>query len=243
MAVACEAVREAISAYRDGGDSPTKSAERVEHLGQCAACRAVLEEVVGAVDERLVAAAFGRTKVRDGFAANVLQRLAKTDSTAPAATGNDHGSGDDSHTEEDPEIEALLAAGRHGGGAPGGRSDMGMVIQHCAVCRDRIDTADLKSGSAIQFKGQAYCANCKSEVENDPEYLEELEAQEHAARRKSGRREAVGSGIPAGMGRRVRSEPRPVVARHATSHKSEPGLRLHGIVNWGMMLPDNRRQR
>jgi hypothetical protein len=84
---------------------------------------------------------------------------------------------------------------------------MGMVIQHCAVCRERIDTADLKSGSAIQFKGQAYCSACKGEVENDPEYLEELEARESKTRRKSGRREAVGSGIHAGMGRRVRGEP------------------------------------
>ncbi|MHC5021114.1 MAG: hypothetical protein ACYTGX_13580, partial [Planctomycetota bacterium] len=137
MAVACEAVR--------------------EHLEQCADCRAALEEVVGAADERLVAAAFTKVEVSDGFAAGVLQRLTETDSTAPVADGN-AGRRPSPNEDEDSEIEALLAAGRHGGGAPGGRSGMGMVIQHCAVCRERIDTADLKSGSAIQFKGQAYCS-------------------------------------------------------------------------------------
>ncbi len=246
MAVACEAVREVVSTYRFGGECPESSAETAEHLTQCAECRAVLEEVVGAADERLVAAAFTQVKVSDGFAASVLQRLTESDSTAPVANSNADRTGGSSTpngvAEEDPEIEALLATGRHGGGAPSGRSGMGMVIQHCATCRDRIDTADLKSGSAVQFKGQAYCSSCKADIENNPEYIEEMEAKEAASRRKSGRREAVGSGIHAGMGRRVRSDS----STGGAAAKANPAVLFGGIAAAAvliaaigfMMLPD-----
>lgn len=227
MAVACETVRAAISAYRFGGETPASQVEAVTHLKQCADCRATLAEVVGAADERLVAQAFASVKVGDGFAAGVLQRLTESDSTASDANNGVDPRARSSHGDEDSEIEALLAAGRHGGGAPGGRSGMGMVIQHCALCRERIDTADLKSGSAIKFKGQAYCSSCKSEVEDDPDYLEELEAAQSSARRKSGRREAVGSGIHAGMGRRVRSEPG---GAHGGGGGANPAVLYGGIA-------------
>lgn len=81
---------------------------------------------------------------------------------------------------------------------------MGMVIEYCRTCRERIDPQDFKNGQALAWKGQCYCANCKEPVlaklANDPEYqAQQRAAAKEAHRSGSGRVEAVAD---RGTGRR-----------------------------------------
>jgi hypothetical protein len=206
MAAACDPVRAALAAWRDGGPAPDRDPALAAHLGQCDACGAALEDLVGTTDEQTVARAFASIEARPGFAGRVLAHLTgDTEEQAPAAADR---------SSDDEDIDALLAAGaRYAGRGPAGRSGMGMVIEYCAVCRERIDAADFRTGVAIQFKGQSYCRACKDQVleefAEDPEFQAQQRRAQREHARPSDREEesGVGSGIRPGMGRAVRHAP------------------------------------
>lgn len=223
-----------MAAWRDGGPPPDRDPDLATHLGQCDACGAALEDLVGASDEQTVARAFASIETRPGFAARVLARLAgEADGQAPVAakTGSD---------DDDDEFDALLAAGtRYAGRGPAGRTGMGMVIEYCAECRERIDAADFRSGVAIQFKGQSYCRGCKDGIverfADDPEFQAQQRRTQREHARPSDRAEeedsGLGSGVRRGAGRGV---------RHAPAARSGPGggpnLMVLGGVAAGVLV-------
>lgn len=197
MPAACESVRAALATWRAGGPPPDRREADAAHLGDCPACRAAVEDVVGESDERVVAHALEGAAARPGFADGVVRRLA---ADAPRSQAPGIGSG---AVEDDP----FDPDDRFGVPLPRGRTSMGMVIEYCRTCRERIDPQDFKNGQALAWKGQCYCVHCKDPVlaklANDPEFqAQQRAAAKEAHRSGSGRVEAVAD---RGTGRRHHS--------------------------------------
>ena len=197
MPGACETVRAALATWRAGGPPPDRLEADAAHLGGCPACRAAVEDVVGESDERVVAHALLGAAARPGLADGVERRLA---ADAPRSQAPEAGSGAVEDDRDDPDD-------RFGVPLPRGRTSMGMVIEYCRTCRERIDAQDFKNGQALAWKGQSYCVHCKAPVlaklANDPEFqAQQRAAAKEAHRSGSGRGEAVSD---RGTGRRSHS--------------------------------------
>ncbi|MCI0341421.1 MAG: hypothetical protein L0216_09790 [Planctomycetales bacterium] len=185
----CAGTRAAIGAYRTGGPPADRDVTVAGHLASCGECRGAWEDLLGEADERLVARAFRESPVREGFVEGVLGRLEAEG--APAR-----------QPETETESAEVLDSGdfldsgliRSGAAAPRGRAGMGMVLQYCEKCGERIESADVEKGVAVTYRAKIYCGNCKVAVlpllEKDPEYQAQQRAavrdRERAARRGSG---------------------------------------------------------